>query len=146
MQHLDFERCLTCVLFAKMFLISYGLWTIFFTFFFSFLFAAIRDGVKFKNWSLVDQIERQQKVLVSSDQERCAPQNRDVVASESKSRQRHRHVCVPLEPMFAAQRWIRSVSTNHFTSLGLDLTNLYTDINNVDSFQTIGAKLYLAFD
>jgi len=38
-------------------------------FFFSFLFAAIRDGVKFENRSLVDQIERQQKVLVSSDQE-----------------------------------------------------------------------------
>ena len=115
-------------------------------FFFSFLFAAIRDGVKFENRSLVDQIERQQKVLVSSDQEWCEPRSRVVITRELRSRQRHRHVCIPLEPMFAAQRWIRSVSTNHFTSLGLDLTNLHTDINNVDSFQSIGAKLYLAFD
>ena len=113
---------------------------------FLFFFIAIRDGVKFENRSLVDQIERQHKVLVSSDQERFAPQSRDVVASESRSRQRHRHVCSPPEPMFAAQRWICSVSTNYFTSLGLDLTNFCTDVNNVDSFQTIGAKLYLAFD
>ena len=71
---------------------------------FSFLFAAIHDKVKFENRSLVDQIERQQKVLVSSDKERCAPQNRDVVASESGFCQRHRHVCILLESMFAAHR------------------------------------------